>query len=168
MAFLSCCLPILVSCHGRHFSLRWFYLEYTEGNDLGSSVPAHPLLSLAGCRHYEHKHSPKLPTAQQRGRHSPKHPLAEVTPWAGSQDGDSLTPGHITCGMVLPQTHLSNSFTAFILCYANMKSSAQVPHRAPYPCTFYKPLHQYRNHTAAPHLPLRGRGPWPRFFISQC
>lgn len=110
-----------------------------------------------------------LPQAPRCSAKGPSQPhashRAEVTPRPGSQDKDSPTPGHITCGTVPLQSHLSNSFTAFILRYSDTNQMLKFPlPRASNPRTFYKPLHRYRNHTAAPHSPLRDRGPWPRFF----
>lgn len=91
-----------------------------------------------------------------------KGDVAEVTARPGSRNRDSPTPGHITCGTVLLQSHLSSSCPAFILRYSD--TDQVPPHRASNPCTFYKPPRGHRSHTAAPCLLLRDRGPWPRFF----
>lgn len=95
---------------------------------------------------------------------SAKGTWPDVTPWPGPQDRDSPTPASITCGMLLPQSHLYDPFTAFVPRYSYMDQMLKSPPKASNVCSFYKSLlHRFRNHTAAPCSPLKDPGPWPRF-----
>lgn len=88
------------------------------------------------------------------------HTLARAT-GQGHRTVPPQLPSPVGCSYYKVTSAIPSQLSSFVtLTWSKCWSP---PQKASNLCSFYKSLHLFRNHTAAPCSPLRDPGPWPRF-----